>query len=118
MSLPLLERAIHGDPITRFTDGSTCGAGGLVNLRAMPAASPSLIPDRAPAPGEQYRFHFDMTKCIGCRCCEVACAEQNGTPADQKWRRVGEIEGGVYPFTQRLSILYLELPVWRATVQS
>lgn len=56
---------------------------------------------RAPGPGEQYRFHFDMTKCIGCKCCVVACNEQNGNPADILWRRVGEIEGGVYPQTHR-----------------
>ena len=42
-----------------------------------------------------------MTKCIGCKCCVVACNEQNGNPADILWRRVGEIEGGTYPFTQR-----------------
>jgi formate dehydrogenase iron-sulfur subunit len=56
---------------------------------------------RTPGPGEQYRFHFDMTKCIGCKCCVVACNEQNGNPADILWRRVGEIEGGVYPQTHR-----------------
>jgi len=51
--------------------------------------------------GEQYRFHFDATACVGCRCCEVACNEQNNNPADTKWRRVGEIEGGEFPvFTQ------------------
>ncbi len=51
--------------------------------------------------GEHYRFHFDMTKCIGCHCCEVACNEQNNNPAGISWRRVGEIEGGSFPFTQR-----------------
>jgi len=45
---------------------------------------------------EQFRFHFDATKCIGCRCCEVACNEQNNNPADIKWRRVGEMEGGEF----------------------
>jgi DMSO reductase iron-sulfur subunit len=59
-----------------------------------------LVPLR-PQPGEQYRFHFDMTKCIGCKCCVVACNEQNGNPATINWRRVGEIEGGHYPHTQR-----------------
>ena len=34
---------------------------------------------------------------MGCRCCEVACNEQNNNPADIKWRRVGEMEGGVFP---------------------
>ncbi|MDF1875621.1 dimethyl sulfoxide reductase anchor subunit [Sulfurimonas sp. SAG-AH-194-I05] len=47
--------------------------------------------------GEQYRFHFDATACVGCHCCEVACNEQNNNPADIKWRRVGEMEGGVFP---------------------
>ncbi|HTA46868.1 MAG TPA: DmsC/YnfH family molybdoenzyme membrane anchor subunit [Bryobacteraceae bacterium] len=91
MSLPLLDRALEGDPIARFTDHTQCGAGTVSGL----------IPHIAPAPGEQYRFHFDMTKCIGCRCCEVACNEQNGNPPDLRWRRVGEIEGGVFPYTQR-----------------
>lgn len=62
----------------------------------------SLIPKIPLQDGEQYRFHFDMSKCIGCKCCEVACAEQNNNPADISWRRVGEMEGGVYPNTQRL----------------
>jgi len=54
--------------------------------------------------GEQYRFHFDATACVGCRCCEVACNEQNNNPSDIKWRRVGEMEGGTFPaFTQLLN---------------
>lgn len=60
-----------------------------------------LIPERPLEEGEQYRFHFDMTKCIGCQCCVVACNEQNGNPAAINWRRVGEIEGGHYPNTRR-----------------
>jgi len=55
-------------------------------------------------PGENYRFHFDATKCIGCKCCEVACHEQNNNPADVKWRHVGEIEGGEFPETKRFYI--------------
>jgi len=51
---------------------------------------------------ENYRFHFDATACVGCRCCEVACNEQNNNPADIKWRRVGESEGGVFPAVSQL----------------
>jgi DMSO reductase iron-sulfur subunit len=54
--------------------------------------------------GEQYRFGFDMGACIGCHSCEVACAEQNGLPAGTTWRRVGEVEGGEHPHTQRWSL--------------
>ncbi len=71
---------------------------GLVQIETSPR---ELIPSRPLAEGEQYRFHFDMTKCIGCRCCVVACNEQNGNPAELNWRRVGEVEGGYYPHTQR-----------------
>jgi len=47
--------------------------------------------------GEQYRFHFDATACVGCHCCEAACNEQNANTADIKWRRVGEMETGIFP---------------------
>ncbi len=52
--------------------------------------------------GEQYRFHFDATACVGCHCCEVACNEQNANPDDIKWRRVGEMETGEFPDTLQL----------------
>jgi DMSO reductase iron-sulfur subunit len=94
LPLPLQERA---------TDGNSFD---LVRLSLLEAGAPArvveaLIPERALEPGEQYRFHFDMTKCIGCRSCEVACNEQNGNPYDINWRRVGELEGGTYPDTLR-----------------
>uniref|UniRef100_Q02CM0 4Fe-4S ferredoxin, iron-sulfur binding domain protein n=1 Tax=Solibacter usitatus (strain Ellin6076) TaxID=234267 RepID=Q02CM0_SOLUE len=85
--LPLLESDLLYRPVPT----------GLVQLRR----APELTPRRPLAAGEQYRFHFDMTKCIGCKCCVVACNEQNGNPAAINWRRVGEIEGGHYPYTQR-----------------
>ena len=98
MELPLLERAQAGDDAFLLTTAanpagevvaSLCGIGSNIAL------------PHPPGPGEQYRFHFDMTKCIGCKCCVVACNEQNGNPADILWRRVGEIEGGIYPDTLR-----------------
>lgn len=64
----------------------------------------ALMPQIPLEDGQQYRFHFDMSKCVGCKCCEVACAEQNNNPPEISWRRVGEVEGGVFPFTQRLHL--------------
>jgi DMSO reductase iron-sulfur subunit len=84
VSLPLLDRELIYTPASRFVQ-----------------ITQPLMPERKPRPGEQYRFHFDMTKCIGCKCCVVACNEQNGNPAAINWRRVGEVEGGHYPNTQR-----------------
>ncbi len=89
MSLPLLEEARTGSE----------------RYMLAPVADPrALMPGRKPEAGEQYRFHFDMNQCIGCKCCEVACNEQNGNSAEIQWRRVGEIEAGAYPFTQRLHL--------------
>ena len=68
------------------------------------AGRSALMPQIPLEDGQQYRFHFDMSKCVGCKCCEVACAEQNNNPPDISWRRVGEVEGGVFPHTQRLHL--------------
>ena len=94
MPLPLHDRAIDGNSFD------------LVRMSLLESGAPArvvqaLIPERELEEGEQYRFHFDMTKCIGCRSCEVACNEQNGNPADINWRRIGELEGGAYPDTMR-----------------
>jgi formate dehydrogenase iron-sulfur subunit len=71
-------------------------------LRDLPTEpSPELLPLNA---GEQYRFSFAMDSCVGCHSCEVACAEQNGLPADTVWRRVGEFEGGDHPTTRRFHL--------------
>lgn len=91
LPLPLLTRAEEGG--LRFVLSPTGPA---------PKAESTLrMPTRPPGPGEQYRFHFDMGKCIGCKCCVVACNEQNGNPAAINWRRVGHIEGGFYPHAHR-----------------
>ena len=88
-ALPLLDRELIYTPSAPKRDA-------LVQIRQTP-----LIPERPLQAGEQYGFHFDMTKCIGCKCCVVACNEQNGNPASINWRRVGELEGGHFPNTQR-----------------
>jgi DMSO reductase iron-sulfur subunit len=80
--------------------GELCLVGSAVELPLL-SRPDLLIPTAQPGPGEQYRFHFDMSKCIGCKCCVVACNEQNGNPASINWRRVGEIEGGVFPQVHR-----------------
>jgi len=115
LPLPLLERATPDGLTFAFTRRSVSA----VALRERESPSTSTLPDadsrlakphsgvggrmpeRAPGPGEQYRFHFDMKKCIGCKCCVVACNEQNGNPAAINWRRVGEIEGGWFPNATR-----------------
>ena len=112
MPLPLLERATPDGLTFALTRRSVTRSATATALRARhderiplaPIGAPladGRMPERAPGPGEQYRFHFDMKKCIGCKCCVVACNEQNGNPAAINWRRVGEIEGGFFPNATR-----------------
>lgn len=98
MELPLLERAQAGDDAFLLTTAANTAGEVVASMCGIDGGN-TLPPP--PGPGEQYRFHFDMTRCIGCKCCVVACNEQNGNPADILWRRVGEIEGGTYPDTLR-----------------
>jgi len=102
LALPLYERALEPDnqSLVRLTDFGDGLSAGLTGIPTDDGAR-SLLPSRSLEPGEQYRFHFNMTRCIGCRSCEVACNEQNGNPATIQWRHVGEIEGGTYPNTLR-----------------
>lgn len=97
-NLPLKNRVNkqgHYSPGPEKTAGKVCGI-------ADPGES--LIPTEPLEDGEQYRFHFDMSRCVGCQCCVVACNEQNNNPASVNWRRVGEIEGGVYPDAKRFHV--------------
>jgi DMSO reductase iron-sulfur subunit len=93
-----------GTPLA-VVEGQNCGVPSG-RRRSLPVAreEDSLIPAEPLKPGEQYRFHFDMSRCIGCQCCVVACNEQNNNPAGVNWRRVGEIEGGEYPNTKRFHL--------------
>ena len=103
MPLPLIGRAENdGILFVLSQQHSLIGEEGL--YQSEPLQATARIPHQAPEPGEQYRFHFDMKQCIGCKCCIVACNEQNGNPADINWRRVGEIEGGWYPDTHRFHL--------------
>jgi len=101
MSLPLLEKVKEDGvtylltPLTARRDTPRPSERLYEIAPIAPLPSAARIPQRSPGPGEQYRFHFDMTACVGCKCCVVACNEQNGNPADINWRRVGEIEGGM-----------------------
>src|SRR5947208_2572831 len=104
MHLPLLERAKEQSAAFILTPKRQLHSIAPSHSFTSVDQSVPRIPHRALETGEQYRFHFDMTKCIGCKCCVVACNEQNGNPAHINWRRVGEIEGGWYPNTQRLHL--------------
>jgi formate dehydrogenase iron-sulfur subunit len=120
MPLPLLRRTTEDDARFVLTSKVRLSAAGregprrgadLLDRRSWesdggydprtPAAMNAHMPARLPQAGEQYRFHVDMGLCIGCKCCVVACNEQNGNPASINWRRVGEIEGGFFPAASR-----------------
>jgi molybdopterin-containing oxidoreductase family iron-sulfur binding subunit len=43
---------------------------------------------------------LDLTRCIGCNACTVACKIENGTPDDHYWARVYTEETGTFPDVQ------------------
>jgi anaerobic dimethyl sulfoxide reductase subunit B (iron-sulfur subunit) len=45
----------------------------------------------------QKGFYFDMTACIGCRTCQVACKDKNDLKVGTIFRQVTNFETGVFP---------------------
>ena len=102
MKLPLKSRVDgSGHYFPKVAGGSVSVAAVAIKVTPSARKERPLIPIEPLKEGEQYRFHFDMSRCVGCQCCVVACNEQNNNPASVNWRRVGEIEGGTYPDTKK-----------------
>lgn len=45
---------------------------------------------------EQYGFHVDISKCTGCKTCQIACKALNDSPDGVSFRRVYENAGGAW----------------------
>jgi anaerobic dimethyl sulfoxide reductase subunit B (iron-sulfur subunit) len=45
---------------------------------------------------KQYGFHVNVSKCTGCKTCQVACKSFKDTPASVSFRRVYEYAGGTW----------------------
>ena len=43
---------------------------------------------------KQLAFYFDVTRCTGCKACQVACQDKHDLPPEMRWRRVAEYTGG------------------------
>ena len=62
-------------------------------------------------------FYFDMTACIGCRTCQVACKDKNDLEMGVIFRRLSDFEVGEYPAVQYLPLLRLVQPLREARVR-
>lgn len=49
----------------------------------------------------RYVMVADLRRCVGCQTCTAACRHINGTPPGVQWRRVLDMEIGVYPDVHR-----------------
>ncbi|MGE5591606.1 MAG: DMSO/selenate family reductase complex B subunit [Bacillota bacterium] len=45
----------------------------------------------------QKGFYYDMTACIGCKTCQVACKDKNNLEVGELFRKVYTFEGGKFP---------------------
>lgn len=52
----------------------------------------------------RYVMVADLRRCIGCQTCTAACKMGNGTPPGVQWRRVVDMEMGVYPDVKRVFV--------------
>jgi molybdopterin-containing oxidoreductase family iron-sulfur binding subunit len=52
----------------------------------------------------RYSMLIDLTRCIGCDACTLACKQENGTPLDVFFARVLNVEVGKYPNVKRIYI--------------
>ena len=43
---------------------------------------------------KQLAFYVDVSVCVGCKTCQIACKDQHGLPVGILWRRVMEYGGG------------------------
>ncbi|MFA7228812.1 MAG: DMSO/selenate family reductase complex B subunit [Melioribacteraceae bacterium] len=43
---------------------------------------------------KQFAFHFDASRCSGCKTCQVACKDKNNLEVGRLWRRVYEVNLG------------------------
>jgi anaerobic dimethyl sulfoxide reductase subunit B (iron-sulfur subunit) len=42
----------------------------------------------------RYGFHVDLSSCVGCKACQIACKDKNQLPVDILWRRIVDVSGG------------------------
>ena len=45
---------------------------------------------------------IDVTRCVGCQTCTIACKQEHGLPPETAWRWVADCEVGEYPDVRRL----------------
>lgn len=46
---------------------------------------------------QKYGFYYDMTMCMGCRACQVACKDKKNLNPGEFFRRVRSFETGEFP---------------------
>ena len=52
----------------------------------------------------RYVMVADLDRCIGCQTCTAACRHSNATPPEIAWRKVIDMESGVFPNVERVFV--------------
>lgn len=53
----------------------------------------------------RYGMVVDINRCVGCQTCTISCKHVNDTPPGVQWRRVLDVERGVFPDVERLFLV-------------
>ncbi len=76
-------------------------AGALGAIGTVAAGAYSLQPEAEAATAVHYGMVIDLTKCIGCRACAVACKAENGVRLGGFRSWVSDEENGTFPDMKR-----------------
>lgn len=58
-----------------------------------------------------FVFYFDMTRCIGCRACQVACKDKNRLEVGTLYRNVKSYTVGTFPDVKNVQLLWQLQPL-------
>ena len=65
---------------------------------------------------KQYGFHFDATRCTGCKTCVVACCDKNGLEDGRQFRHVLAYENGGWRQDRMTGAWHQDVRAWYVSI--
>jgi len=89
-----------------ITNIAKAGVPAALAVTTMTAGAPALQAEEFPVPNAPLGLLYDATLCIGCKACEAACNEANGTPPDTSGDGLHQAPADLNVYTRNIIKLY------------